>query len=108
MNEESKICGVAWRYRAPFGGAFPTIKEYNTFLERSDAVLRIVRKGGIVEAEIPLHMVPACDFCCEDDSYVFPMLVRAGDIEKWEAPKEALLRLSVQGEGYFWLEPKAD
>jgi hypothetical protein len=106
MNEDSKICGVAWRYCTPSRGSSPTIDEYNAFVGRPDAVLKIVLKGGIVQAELPLLMIPNFGLW-EDQFYVFPELLRAGDIERWSAPKEVLLRLSIQGEGYFGLVPTA-
>jgi hypothetical protein len=107
MNEDSKIGGVAWKHRtyARYEEREPMLTEYNAFVARPDAVLRIIRKGGVVEAEIPLLAIPNCGFW-EEHFYVFPTLLRVGDIEKWEAPEEALLRLTVQGEGFYWLAQK--
>lgn len=107
MNEDSMICGVAWKHRTHpnYVEREPMMTDYSAFVSRPDAVLKVVRKDGVVEFETPLLAIPNCGFW-EDHFYVFPMLIRAGDIEKWDAPEEALLRLSVQGEGYFWLAPK--
>lgn len=101
MNNDSIIVGAAWKHQTL------TIAEYNAFIARPDAVLRIVMKGGVVQAVLPLEIIPNCGCTCPDDHYVFHVALRAGDIEKWEFPAGIDIRLSVQGEGYYWLRKLA-
>lgn len=99
MDINSRVIGVAWKHKTLL-----SMKEYEAFMNRPDAVLRIVMVGGTVQGELPLFMVPTVD-PSSDDFYVFPEAIVAGAIARWEAPKEILLRLSIQGEGFYWTEP---
>jgi len=98
MDENSRICGVAWR---PLG--YPTISEYNAFISRDDALLKINFTDGHLE-QIRLELIPHSPV--HDDHYfVFPALLRAGDIKSWEAPKEVgILRIHFSDGSWYCLD----
>jgi hypothetical protein len=102
FNENSVIHGVSARLVFPSG--LPPIVEFNALMDRSDASLGILRADGKIEAIIPLQLIPLLPMC-GDDEYVFPLGLRAGDVAKWKVPPEvSVLRLSILGEGYYYLD----
>lgn len=100
MDKDDKLAGVAWKFRK-----FPTLEEYKAFMGK-DPKLAMVFEDGHRE-ELPLEIIPHSPFP-DDDFYVFPFLIRLGDIKGWEAPEEVgTLRLSIQGKGFYWIDREA-
>lgn len=96
MDNDDKLVGVAWKFKN-----FPTLDEYKAFMSKNPKLAMILSNGH--REELPLEIIPHSPFP-DDDFYVFPFLIRSGDIKGWEAPEEVgMLRVSIQGKGFYWL-----
>jgi len=99
VNKDSVIVGVAMSLKHGLLAA-----EVLSLMDNRDATLGIVGPDGVRHAVLPLYVIPVFPVCGED-SYVFPEGLLAKGIERWDAPKWVrALRLSILGEGYYYLE----
>lgn len=101
LNKETKIVGLAWRYNG-----IPTIAEYNAFIGSVEAVLKAIFTDGRVE-EFKLEKLPHCPLpeSANEHYLLSPLWILAGDVERWEAPKQVrILRLLCEDGSQYFLE----
>ena len=99
MNKDSWITGIAWRFEGT-----PSKAEYEAFFHRPDAVLKIIREDGQMEAVIPLQVIPHSPIYSEHE-FVMPKAIRAADIARWVTPKEvAILRFHLGDDSFYFVE----